>query len=375
MKVTHIITCLDVGGAELALKNIVEYSEKNNIFQNRVISLTSVGAIGKKLQALGIEVIALNMRGTFDVPRVIWQLTKLLKKQNPDIVQTWLYHADLLGGIASRFARIKKIFWGIRSTDILAGKGVARSTYFIMKICAQLSYFIPNNIVCVAQAAMKTHQQFGYCHKKFQVIYNGFNVDIYNDSIAIKKEIRSRFSIPDDAIVIGSVGRFNEYKDHKNFIDAAAIIAANNKNIIFLLIGRDIAPQNTLLMEWINNTGFKDNFILAGESNEVNLCYAAMDIFCLHSKSEAFPNVVVEAMLSAIPCVVTNVGDSSHIVGESGVIVPAQDSEKLAEGIRKIINLSVEERLEIGRESRNYAARNYSLEAAVRKYEALYKEG
>lgn len=373
MKVTHIITSLDVGGAELALKNIVEYSEKNGVFYNRVISLTRVGAVGEKLQALGIEVTALNMRGFFDMPRGVWQLTKLLKKQNPEIVQTWLYHADFLGGIAARFAGIKKIFWGIRSTDILAGKGVARSTYFIMKICARFSYFIPHNIVCVAQAAMKTHLQFGYCPEKLQVIYNGFNADTYNDSPAIKKEIRDRFSIPDDAIVIGSVGRFNEYKDHKNFIDAAATLAANNKKIVFLLIGRDITPQNALLMQWINNTGFRDNFILVGESNEINLCYAAMNIFCLHSKSEAFPNVVVEAMLSAIPCVVTNVGDGASIVGELGIVVPAQEHRKLSEGLQKIINLSPDERVKLGKESRAYATQKYSLETAVRKYEALYK--
>lgn len=373
MKVTHIITSLDVGGAELALKNIAEHSEKNGVFQNRVISLTRVGAVGEKLQALGIEVTTLNMHGISDMPRGVWQLTKLLKKQNPDIVQTWLYHADFLGGVAARFAGIKKIFWGIRSTDILAGKGVARSTYFIMRICALLSYLLPHKIVCVAQAAMKTHLQFGYCPKKFQVIYNGFNADNYQHSFISKKEIRNKLSIPDDAIVIGSVGRFNEYKDHKNFIDAAAILEKSNNNIVFLLVGRDITPQNELLMQWINATGCSDRFILLGESNEINSCYAAMDVFCMHSKSEAFPNVVVEAMLSAVPCVVTNVGDSANIVGELGAVVRAENPSELAEGLQKIVNLPPQERIKLGEESQRCATQRYSLETAVRKYESLYR--
>ncbi len=372
MKVTHIITSLDVGGAELALKNIVEYSEKQGVFQNKVISLTRVGTVGAKLQELGIEVIALNMRGFYDVPRVVWKLTKLLKKQKPEIVQNWLYHADLLGGISARFAGIKKIYWGIRSTDIMAGKGVAHSTYFIMKICALFSYFIPNKIICVARSAKITHLRFGYCPRKLQVISNGFYTDKYD--LIPKSVARQNLSIPQDAIVVGSVGRFNEYKDHHNFINAAAKLAEHNKNLVFLLIGRDINIQNTQLVGWINETGFKERFFLLGERSDINLCYCAMDIFCLHSKSEAFPNVVVEAMCSGVPCVVTNVGDSAYIVGELGVIVPAEDAGKLADGLQKTINLSSEERMKLGAKLRHNVLENYSLESAVNKYEALYKD-
>ncbi len=378
MKITHIITGLDVGGAEIALKNIVEHSEKNNIFQNKVISLTRIGVVGKKLQAEGVEVDALNLRTVWDVLPVIYKLTKLIKKQNPDIVQTWMYHADLFGGIAAKIAGVKKIFWGIRCTDVLAGKGVARSTYYIMRLCSLLSNVIPSKIICVAESALKTHQNFGYSKDKMQVIHNGCNGDIYNVAPATGFELRKQLNIPDGSMVIGSVGRFNEYKDHNNFIKAAFILGSRNDKIIFLMIGKNINSDNKLLMEWINATGFSERFILLGERNDGDKILNAMDIFCLHSRSEAFPNVVVEAMCAGLPCVVTDVGDSVDMVGKFGVVVPAEDAEALAGGLARTIDvintLSPSERLSLQHQYRNHILENYSIDNAVLQYKSCYED-
>lgn len=373
MKVTHIIAGLDIGGAEIALKNIVEYSEKNGFFQNRVISLTGLGKIGRQLQELGIEVTTLGLHSFLQTPKIIYKITRILKKQNPDIVQTWMYHSDLIGAVAARFAGIKNILWGIRCTDV-AKEGLSRSAYYIMKICSLLSYILPTKIICVAESALKTHQSFGYAKNKMLVIGNGCNSDIYNIMPDIGEKTRKELGIRDDTVVIGSVGRFNEYKDHNNFIKAAEILAAKNNNIMFIMLGRDINKNNNLLMQRINSTGFQERFILLGERSDGNKLLNAMNIFCLHSKSEAFPNVVVEAMCSGLPCVVTDVGDCRLIAGENAVIVPPQNHKLLAEALQKTVDLSEEQRIEIGRKARNHAVENYSLQNTVVKYANLYNK-
>lgn len=367
MKVMHIITSLEVGGAELALSAIAGYAQSAGVFSNSVISLTGHGPVSRKLQAVGIEVVALDLRTAAHVPRVLWQLVKAIKNARPDAVQTWLYHADLIGGIAARLAGVSRLAWGIRNTDLI--EGVSPSTRIVMRICAALSYFLPKHIVCVSHSALKTHATWGYCAKKMCVISNGCVPFVLNHSREI---CRTQLAIPPDTIVIGSVARFNPYKDHANFIEAARRLCGAYPDVRFLMVGRNIDVHNQQLMGWIAATGYQERFIVVGEKEDVASCYAAMDIFCLHSRSEAFPNVLVEAMAAGLPCVATDVGDAALILGDTGSIVPPRDAESLANALEKIMKLPEPLRIKQGEAARDRVLARYTLSRTVQDYAALY---
>src|SRR5690606_59952 len=174
-KVAHIIIGLNVGGAELMLKRLVLNSHAKGKFKHEVISLTDLGVIGTDLKKVGIPVHTLNMKSVFSLLKTYFSLKKLLKQLKPDVVQTWMYHADFLGGLAAKSLGIKKIIWGIRTTDVT--QGASRLTVGLRKICAKLSYSVPTDIVCAAHVSKDVHIKIGYDASKMHVIPNGFELD------------------------------------------------------------------------------------------------------------------------------------------------------------------------------------------------------
>ncbi|OQX06984.1 MAG: hypothetical protein BWK73_29325 [Thiothrix lacustris] len=373
MKILHIIIGLNVGGAENSLKRLIETHKDNQNYQHCVISLTTIGKIGEQLQASGIEVKALGMTSAFSVPITLWRLIKSISYINPDIVHTWMYHADLLGGLAAYFTQ-KKVIWSIRNTHVAVGSGTAKTTKHIMQLCAKLSYKIPSKIICVANAAKVSH--YKYNNEKMIIIPNGYAIDAIQKTAknTQKEKYPAELNIRNDRLIIGSIGRFNDYKDFPTFIKAANILLASQQDIQFLLIGRDIDSNNKTLMSLINDTINPNAFILLGERNNIPELLSLMDIFCLHSISEGFPNVLGEAMCIGLPCVTTDVGDAALMVGEHGSIVPHSNPEKLAAALQVMIDQTPQERTNIGQALSQRIRNHYSIANVQKAYETLYHE-
>jgi glycosyltransferase involved in cell wall biosynthesis len=374
VKVLHVIIGLDVGGAELMLKRLITLNINNPRYSHTVVSLSDVGVVGQQLRELGVEVVALGLSSFFQLPRVFFHLVKLVRCQCPDIVQTWMYHADLIGGFAARLAGCRKVIWGVRNTDLFSGSGVSQTTVWIMKLCAILSGFVPHTILCVAHQTKITHANAGYALKKMTVIPNGFDVEAFKPDLGFRHQIRHSLNVSPDTLIIGSVGRFNEYKDHRSFVSALAKLALTDSKICFLLAGRDVDSENITLMRWIEETGHADRFRLLGERRDMPAIFASMDIFCLHSKSEGFPNVLGEAMCMNLPSVVTDVGDAAMLLGDAGLVVSPQDPEALAQGLLTLIQSSPEARVSLGNIARERIRENYSIEGVKRQYEDLYQK-
>lgn len=123
-KIAHVIIGLNVGGAELMLQRLILNSNKNNQFEHSVISLTDLGSIGYELKQQGVAVYSLGMKSLTSAPLMFFKLQKLLKKIQPHVVQTWMYHSDLLGGLAAKSVGVKKIIWGIRNSEIDSNSGL-----------------------------------------------------------------------------------------------------------------------------------------------------------------------------------------------------------------------------------------------------------
>lgn len=363
-RVVHLIVGLRRGGAERALSRLVEaQQQKGSEYEHVVISLTDLGCYGEPMQGMGIRVHALEMNGLLSVPFAMARLVKLLRILKPDVLHTWMYHADLIGGIASRFAGSMPVLWGIRSFDLK--RGAKLSTRVVQRLCALMSSWLPTLILCVAEASRRNHIALGYDERRMRVIPNGFDSNPPDVSAFDVASFRSQNNIRDEDIVIGCVGRFHPAKDHRNFVDAAALLVKEYPTSRFMMVGPGLDLNNEKLLSWIDCHGIRDRFTLLGERSDVPLCMSAMDIFCSPSRTEAFPQVVGEAMLIGCPCVVTDVGDTAFVVGDTAVVVERENAPALADGLAQFLRLSKSERKSRGRLARERIRREFSLNRTV----------
>lgn len=317
-KILHVIIGLNVGGAELMLKRLILASQKNSQFSHSVISLTDEGVIGKDLKKNGVEVYTLGMQSLSNIPQVFWSLRQLMKKLQPDVVQTWMYHADFIGGLVAKSLGIDNIIWGIRTTDVSQGK--SKLTVKLAKICAKLSYFVPTKIVCAANVSKDFHVKLGYDESKMIVIPNGYDLETLKVDEEQRLKLRKDLKLSVDDIVIGSVGRFNPVKNQKFFVDLAHELVKTFPNLKFMIVGRDNDKNNSELTEWIKNYNLESNFRLLGQRGDVPICLSAMDIFCLHSKTEGFPNVLAEGAILGTYVISNEVGDVCQIVDDKNLV-------------------------------------------------------
>ncbi len=369
VKIFHVIVDLDVGGAETMLKRLIE-SNSTSIPGTVVVSLTTSGVIGESLSACGVRVHTLGLRSAFDIPLALWQLVRLIRANRPDIVQTWMYHADLLGGVAARFAGVKNIIWGVRTTEINEVR--FGTTNLVRKVCAWLSNSVPRFIVCAAEASRKSHVAFGYDARRMIVIPNGFDLARFVNNSWERFASRDKFGFGEHEVVVGFLGRFHADKDQASFIRAAGMVASHHPSSRFLMIGRDLVAANVQLENWIKATGYAERFVLLGERSDVPACLAAMDIFCLSSRTEGFPNVVGEAMAMGLPCVVTDVGDAAMLVSDTGLVVPKENAMALAGGMARLLAMPLAERVKLGQRAKARIYSDFSMERARERFEALY---
>ncbi len=371
-RICHVIITLSIlGGAQRMLVRLLLANHKPNA-NRMVLVLRYAGAWGDELRSAGVDVRELGMESFRDIPRVFLLLINYIKAFNPDIVQTWMYHADLLGGLAARITGCKNVIWGIRRTSLSWSD--TKSTLLIMKMCAFLSRWIPKKIVSVAEAGRLAHVQAGYDAGRMIVIANGFDFTNLTATIEQRNTFRSVCRILEDELVIGCLGRFNHAKGQDIFVKAARLLVNSAVNVKFLLIGKGCDVSNPQLTTWIADNGLQAVFILLGERYDVPICLAAMDIFCMPSRTEGFPNGLGEAMAMGLPCVATDVGDTQTLVGDTALLVPSQDENALAKGLLTLLNLTPDQREQMGQRAKLRVMTDFTLEKACDRYNAIYRE-
>jgi len=367
--VIHLITGLETGGAEMMLYRLVA---NDSFFKHFVVSMIDIGPIGEKIRVAGIPVHTLKMQRGMPDPRAIWRLVGLLRKEKPEILQTWMYHANLLGLIAGKMARVPCIVWGIHHSNLDSQRN-KKMTIKVVKWCARLSRFSSAIIAC-AEASRKVHIDLGYRSNKIRVIPNGFDLKVFKPDRNARKKVLDELGLSRNTILIGLVARFDPLKDHANFLQAATILGGRFSNIHFILCGDGITPDNQNLSRLVKQSEIEDRIHLLGRREDIPKLTAALNIASSSSCGEAFPIVVGEAMSCGVPCVVTNVGDSALIVGNSGIVVSPQNPWALAEAWHKLIEIEHKGRRQLGRSARKRIKENFSLSEIVNQYEAFYKE-
>ncbi len=370
MKILHVIISTEIGGAQKSLYRLILNDKQND---HTVISLTRIEKIGLKMIQDQFQIFSINMNGYFEFYK-IFKLIYLMHKTKPDIIQTWMYDADLLAGTIAKLMGFKKIFWNIRSNNYVINKDISkRTTRLKAKVCSYLSKIIPLKIISNSRQSIDVHSTIGYDINKFLLIPNGFDTDIFKPIPKARIKIRRVLKIKDDEIVLGSIGRYDSTKGYFYLIDSLS--ALNKENIRFkvILIGNKINQGNKDLMKKIKENNLENRVFLLGEKNNIPYYLNAFDIFILSSNSEAFPNILGEAMSSAIPCISTDVGDVRSILGNYGFFVPTNNFIKMARAIKKVMSLSIETRAKIGLKCRERIEKNYSIYQTVKKYQSAYK--
>lgn len=336
-----------------------------------IVSLTKLGPIGLDLQRRGFTVHALNMEGSLSFPLAVFALVRLIRQYNPDVIQTWMYHADLLGGFAARLAGFSNIVWGVRRTHAPKERSVS---FLVMKLCAFLSYSVPKKIVCVAEAARLAHISYGYCARKLMVIPNGFAFELFDPVKVDRVSARKLLNMDLDTTIIGCVGRFHPDKGQDVFVQAATKVAAQYPEVRFVLVGRGCEVANQDLAGQIRALNLQDHFVLMGERDDVPECLAAMDVFCMPSRTEGFPNGLGEAMAMGLPCVATQVGDTEVLTADTVRLVQPENPEALAAALLEVLDLTNEQRQALGRCAAERVRNEFTIDKARERFYAIYKE-
>lgn len=369
MKILHVITGLENGGAENTLYKICKYDKKN---QHIVISLTGKGKYYSILKKINIEVYCLNLK-FYSILKII-NLIKLLNLIKPDILQTWLIIGDFLGGVCGRLAGIKNIVWNIHHSKLNLNTTKLRNIIFI-KLLAKLSHIIPKYIIVVSKNGIKNCKVLGYCKKKLYFIPNGYELSIFKSNKKLKLDFKKKFKIKKKIPLIGTVSRYDPIKDHTTFLNALSLIKLKKVEFLCFLVGSNLDYKNQKLVEKIKELNLTNNIKLLGVKKNIPEIMNALDIHILTSISEAFPNVIVEAMACKTPCIATNVGDCSFIIGKSGWIIPPQNSSKLASTIKVAIS-------EIGKkkwnircdQGRERIIKNFDISKMIKSFNKLWTQ-
>jgi glycosyltransferase involved in cell wall biosynthesis len=369
VRVLHVIVGLGLGGAEQMLARLVEASAGEGD-AHEVVSLTTAGPVAERLQALGIRVHAVGMsRAT--APLRLARLARTVRASRPDVVQTWMYHADLLGGLAARLGTRARVVWGIHHSALDRGTSRA-TTRMVARACARLSRTVPDRIVCVSQASRDQHAAAGYAADRMVVIPNGFDLERFRPDPAARRAVRAELGIGEREVVIGLVARVEPPKDHPGFLEAAGRLARRAPEVRFLLCGGGTERGGPLVGP-LQAAGIAARTSLLGQRTDVARVLAALDVACLASRTEAFPLVIGEAMACGVPCAVTDVGDCALLVGASGRVVPPRDPAALAAALEVLVRLGPEGRARLGEAARERIATRFSIERVAAAYGELYR--
>jgi glycosyltransferase involved in cell wall biosynthesis len=372
ISIVHVISGLDLGGAERALFNLLDgfSDEERKVCQ--VISLTTLGKYGTKIQGLGVPVQALGLGRKPSTWPSLMTLRRKIRLEAPDILVSWMYHANIVAWLVSRrLPKAPVLLWNIRHClhSLCDEKRTTRCVIHVHK----WAYKAVDAVVYNSWLSLEQHTSFGVDSPNSVVIPNGFDPGTWmpdaNDRISVRKSL----GIPIDAKVVGHVGRYHPLKDQKTLLHAMRSIMRRYSDVHLLVVGKDVNPNNSSLRRYFDLLPSERVHIL-GERSDVHRLLRVVDVFCLSSKSEAFPNVLGEAMSTGVACISTDVGDARRIVGDTGFIVPVGDYSRLEKLIDLYIGLTFVEMSKAGQLARSRIIAHYSIDKNLKSYRDLFRD-
>lgn len=360
LKVMHVITDLDVGGAERMLVSYLTAS-RPAAPEAFVVSLLSGGYFARWLRREGLRVFEMDMGRAVSNVLSVFRLALMIRREKPDVVQSWMYHADLVLTIAlllSGRLQHTRLYWGVRCSDMDTSK-YRLTLRFAIWACSWLSR-IPDAIIANSHAGMRVHKDLGYHGDHFVVIPNGVDTGRFVPDPAIRRAVRQQLSIPEEAIAVAMVARRDPMKDHDTFIEALDQLPG----VIGVLAGKGTEELPD-----------KPNLRRLGIREDIERVYAACDCVALCSAfGEGFPNVLVEGMSAGLVPVATDVGDCAIIVGDAGEVVPPRDPGAFADALARLFRNGPTALADQGKRARERIEELFALNRAVSGFDRIYTE-
>ena len=369
IRTLHVITGLQRGGAETMLAKLLSQMDSTG-FENHVITLLSGGSLRHEVEPHCRSLTSLGINSPVQAPQSIFALWRRMRALKPDIVQTWLYHGDLIGGLAARLCGIPFI-WNIRCSnmDMRQYSFASRSVLAVLPHLSRL----PATVVTNSRAGQLAHEALGYRPKRWVLIPNGFDTNRFRPDPAAATVVREELGLAPDAFVVGMAARLDPQKDHETFLRAAALHAEHHPQTRFVLIGQGLDAVSNTVAASVHAKELQGSVLLLRERADIARVLQAFDVATLSSAfGEGFPNFIGEAMSCGIPCVATDVGDSADIVDETGRVVPPADPVALAAAWTALADAGPSARRALGEAARERIIERYSLPAIVRQFEELY---
>lgn len=371
LKIAHIITSLDTGGAETTLLRLVSKMDRSR-FENAVFSILGEGKLAGAVRETGTQVYCAGLNTRFPNPLLLYKLIGQIRDYKPDVIQTWLYHADFVGSLAGKLGVKAPVIWNLRCSEL----GPEDSSWSLRRLIALLSRWSPSAptaVIVNSISGKAAHEAMGYRPVRWEVIPNGFDMARYPHDDSARMNARRILGVDGSVPLVGIVGRHAPIKEHGVFLEGASILLKTFPDCRFALVGKGLDNGNRKLMGQIESLGLAKAVTLMGERPDATSLMAAFDVGALTSRSEGFPNVVAEMMACAVPCVVTDVGDAAEIVGEFGAVIARGDAVALARECGRLLAIPRKERIRLGEGSRERIGARYSIERVVEEYERLYE--
>ena len=370
MLILHVITSLSDGGAESLLYTLCSNDKDNS---HIVISMMDLGKYGPMLQHQDIPVYTLNMpRSRLTLSGII-RLRRIIISSRPDVVQTWMYHANLVGGIISRIAGCQHIVWGIYASDLNL-KFTSYKLHLTMKLCALISGWIPKSIISCADKSISLHKDLGYVDR-FSVIHSGYDITQFLPDENIRISWRTQWGFKSTDFLIGFVARWDPLKNHIMLLQALSNVRSKLPDCYCVLVGNGCDKNNIDLLNMIDSFGLSDIVVLCGMQKNIPNFMNGIDVHVLPSLTEGFPNVVAESMACGIPNIVTDVGDTALIVDNTGWVVPSQDIVKFSNALELAFNAmkSPTEWLKRKNNCREHIINNFNLQTLIDNYSSVWR--
>jgi len=352
-KVLHVITNFAaVGGAEMMLSRLIQAQPD---CQHYVVALMQINQTYHAALQQCAAHYALHWNG-LNTLQSIFKLRKIIQDIQPDVIQGWMYHANVLTTLSTMGLKTKPpVFWGIHHS-LASPKEESRSTKIALQLSRYLSSFASGIIYC-AQSALQQHQAFGFRNPRQLVIPNGIELERF--------QFRS-FS-EHSPLVVGFAGRFHPAKGYAYLLET--IVRLRGYPVRFKIAGRGANLDNPELHALLEQHQVDFNQIeLLDQVEDMPNFYASLDLFLMTSITEGFPNVLVEAMASGVPCITTDVGDAGLIVADTGYVVPPRDATQMAASILQYLELSVQEKQQKQNNARSRIEENFTIQAIRQNY-------
>lgn len=354
---------LSHGGAERQLVLLASAMRQRG-FDVAVATMYGGGFYEEELRAQGVPVHPLAKRGRWDIIGFAARLRGLLRKTDPHILHSYLVVPNILASSMRMFHPSTRVVWGVRASHLEWAHYdyATRLTFEVSRVASRMAHRIIVNSV----AGKSFHVAQGYPADRMIVVPNGIDTTRFFFDAEARRRLRREWQVAETAPVIGMIGRLDPMKGHTTFLQAAARVLATRRDARFLVVGGGEADYLRSLQDGVRDGGIADAVRFVGAVKEIPPLYSGLDVLVSASEwGEGFPNVVGEAMASELNCVVTDCGDSAHVVGDTGIVIPPRDPEALARGIMAVLSWDEKQRRRNGCQARSRIERHFSVESLV----------